>query len=157
MEKVQLILQLLHPYTFIPTSTVIREMSVMAKEAEHCTTKSFLMQDWVFRLGYRSSQWNGGGSLICNRKWVFSLLFVLAKSGSQTATWPVWPRPARLPVSQSVRQSGQSSQLACCPPVCSLHQLCIELICFLRCLEFSQLELSWPLPIVEFTIYTLEQ
>ena len=25
MEKVQLILQLLHPYTFIPTSTVIRE------------------------------------------------------------------------------------------------------------------------------------
>ena len=100
---------------------------------------------------------SGGGSLICNRKWGFSLLFVLAKSGSQTATWPVWPRPARLPVSQSVRQSGQSSQLACCPPVCSLHQLCIELICFLRCLEFSQLELSWPLPIVEFTIYTLEQ
>ena len=28
MEKVQLILQLLHPYTFIPTSTVIREMRV---------------------------------------------------------------------------------------------------------------------------------
>ena len=29
MEKVQLILQLLHPYTFIPTSTVIREMIVL--------------------------------------------------------------------------------------------------------------------------------
>ena len=28
MEKVQLILQLFHPYTFIPTSTVIREMRV---------------------------------------------------------------------------------------------------------------------------------
>ena len=28
MEKVQLILQLLHPYTFIPTSIVIREMRV---------------------------------------------------------------------------------------------------------------------------------
>ena len=28
MEKVHLILQLLHPYTFIPTSTVIREMRV---------------------------------------------------------------------------------------------------------------------------------
>jgi hypothetical protein len=27
-EKVQLILQLLHPYTFIPTYTVIREMKV---------------------------------------------------------------------------------------------------------------------------------
>jgi hypothetical protein len=27
-EKVQLILQLLHPYTFIPTSTVIREIKV---------------------------------------------------------------------------------------------------------------------------------
>ena len=27
-EKVQLILQLLYPYTFIPTSTVIREMRV---------------------------------------------------------------------------------------------------------------------------------
>ena len=34
MEKVQLILQLLNPYTFIPTSTVIIEMrvdSIMAK------------------------------------------------------------------------------------------------------------------------------
>ena len=30
MEKVQLILQLLHPYTFIPTSTVIREMRVQS-------------------------------------------------------------------------------------------------------------------------------
>ena len=29
MEKVQLILQLLHPYTFIPTSMVIREMRVV--------------------------------------------------------------------------------------------------------------------------------
>ena len=28
IEKVQLILQLLHPYTFIPISTVIREMRV---------------------------------------------------------------------------------------------------------------------------------
>jgi Mn-dependent DtxR family transcriptional regulator len=31
MEKVQLILQLLHPYTFIPTSTVIREMRVSSQ------------------------------------------------------------------------------------------------------------------------------
>ena len=29
IEKVQLILQLLHPYTFIPISTVIREMRVL--------------------------------------------------------------------------------------------------------------------------------
>ena len=31
MEKVLLILQLLHPYTFIPTSTVIRAMRVLGK------------------------------------------------------------------------------------------------------------------------------
>ena len=30
-EKVQLILQLLHPYTLIQTSTVIREMRVLSK------------------------------------------------------------------------------------------------------------------------------
>ena len=33
MEKVQLILQHLHPYTFIPTSTVIREMRVLSCSA----------------------------------------------------------------------------------------------------------------------------
>ena len=31
MEKVQLIWQLSHPYTFIPTSTVIKEMSTQFK------------------------------------------------------------------------------------------------------------------------------
>ena len=34
MEKVQLVLRLLHPYTFIPTSTVIREMRVHGIELE---------------------------------------------------------------------------------------------------------------------------
>ena len=34
-EKVQLILQLLHPYTFLPTFTVIREMRVDAKAKKH--------------------------------------------------------------------------------------------------------------------------
>ena len=32
MEKVELILQLLHPYTFIPSFTVIRDMRVHINE-----------------------------------------------------------------------------------------------------------------------------
>ena len=35
MEKVQLILQLLHPYMFIPNSTVIREMRVALNNIGH--------------------------------------------------------------------------------------------------------------------------
>ena len=38
-EKVQLILQLLHPYMFIPTSTVIREMRV-------CNVKTVYIARW---------------------------------------------------------------------------------------------------------------
>ena len=37
MEKVQLVLQLLHPYTFIPTSTVIREMRVPLRAIQNHT------------------------------------------------------------------------------------------------------------------------
>ena len=39
-EKVQLILQLLHPYTFIPTYTVIREMRVDAQEKKSLQMKA---------------------------------------------------------------------------------------------------------------------
>ena len=35
MEKVQLILQILHPYMFIPTSTVIREMRVVCLQCQN--------------------------------------------------------------------------------------------------------------------------
>ena len=44
MEKVQLILQLLHPYTFIPTSTVIREMRVLEK----CGAKGISMHFAIY-------------------------------------------------------------------------------------------------------------
>ena len=44
MEKVQLILQLLHPYTFILTSTVIREMRVMTLLE---TIKVYSLQAWA--------------------------------------------------------------------------------------------------------------
>ena len=54
MEKVQLILQLLHPYTFIPTYTVIREMRIQALLGLHSSqTSQFSKQHGFSRLKIR--------------------------------------------------------------------------------------------------------
>ena len=46
--KVRLILQLLHPYTFIPTSTVIREMRYSPVNSAKLSCKSkFTLMNWI--------------------------------------------------------------------------------------------------------------
>ena len=79
MEKVQLILQLLHPYTFIPTSTVIREMRVYTRVQRLCSRittgrmSHIIFKEFAGKGGNNSIDLNRGGTEVGSLSIFFSL------------------------------------------------------------------------------------